>query len=167
MATQAYLQRFQRVWSFYIRHAWTGPSISLFSKTGESGASACLASSLSSCISLCTTSTSTLYTNPFNMDAPVSHKQAFLSRDAASAELESGALDEAQAACSRVSQLGERPDIYGPLAQRLQLVADWLRQRASVGLKDQGRDFYEGVWSGQQVHVLTKHLCLAHFCVLP
>ena len=75
----------------------------------------------------------------------------YLYRDAASAELESGALEEAQAACMRVSQLGERPDIYSPLAQRLQHVSDWLRQRASVGLKDQGRDFFEGVWSGQQV----------------
>lgn len=70
--------------------------------------------------------------------------------------MESGALEEAQAACLRVSQLGERPDVYGPLAQRLQHVADWLRQRASVGLRDQGRDFFEGVWSGQQVQPQAK-----------
>ena len=29
-------------------------------------------------------------------------------------------LVEAQAACVRVGHLGDRPDIYGPLAQRLE-----------------------------------------------
>ena len=72
-------------------------------------------------------------------------------RDAASAELEVHALEEAQAACLRVNQLGERPDVYGPLAERLRHISEWLKQRASVGLKDQGRDFHEGVWAGQQV----------------
>jgi len=73
-------------------------------------------------------------------------------REAASAEIELQSLEEAQAACLRVGQLGDRPDIYGPLAQRLEQVASWLKQRASVGLKEQGRDRMEGVWSGQQVH---------------
>ena len=72
-------------------------------------------------------------------------------RDAASAELEVHALEEAQAACLRVNQLGERPDVYGPLAERLRHISEWLKQRASVGLKDQGREFHEGVWAGQQV----------------
>lgn len=88
-----------------------------------------------------------------NAEVPSSRTPSF-HRDAASAELEAHVLDEAQAACLRVSQLGERPDIYGPLAQRLQHIADWLRQRASVGLKDLGRDTWEGVWSGQQVYQL-------------
>lgn len=74
-------------------------------------------------------------------------------RDAASAELELQALEEAQAACYRVSQIGERPVIYGPLAERLRHVVGWLKQRASVGLKDQGREFYEGVWAGQQARL--------------
>ena len=82
-------------------------------------------------------------------------------RDAASAELEIHALEEAQAACLRVSQIGERPDIYGPLAERLRHVGEWLKQRAAVGLKDQGRDFYEGVWAGQQVKVCR--VCINYF----
>jgi len=43
-------------------------------------------------------------------------------REAASAEIELQSLEEAQAACLRVGQLGERPDIYNPLAQRLEQV---------------------------------------------
>ena len=82
-------------------------------------------------------------------------------------QLEMYALEEAAFSCVRVGQLGESPQVYQPLANKLQQIVEWLRGRAKSGLEQQGRDRFEGVWSGTQARALSNPRCTtsSHYCL--
>lgn len=65
-------------------------------------------------------------------------------------QLELGGIEEAEAACERLALMGQSPEVYQQLGERLRRVAGWLSRRATVGLHQQAQGRLEGVWSGAQ-----------------
>lgn len=61
------------------------------------------------------------------------------------------ALHEAMFTCIKVGQLSDKPQLYQPLATKIQQLCNWLQRRASSGLNEQDSESHEGVWSGGQV----------------
>jgi len=66
-------------------------------------------------------------------------------------EAELSLLEEVHMALARADTLGEAGDIYQGLAQAVGGLASWLRATAQgPRMQAQGRERYEGVWTGEQ-----------------